>query len=310
MTPEESEEIVAVGTALFQNISASIIFGSGLFGIYILAFIISMHIILRKRNDGWAHKALIAVLLAVFAMTGTLCTCAIASNLILVKFTLVVSLLGGLQAQEMAANLKVIIIFILADWSTNFIFLIADIAIVWRAWALWVENRLIKWTLFIILLADLGISIADAIIDTKADISINDNVIIMDSLNTALNLTVNVVATSLIAHRAWRHHQSMHTILRNKKTQVEAILLLMVESGAIFGVVQVTNLVFGTLDIQATNFSPVDKATVLVQTLYIYSAALNPVALVILVRTENTYEHSFHLEDFTSLQINSVPNVN
>lgn len=34
--------------------------------------------------------------------------------------------------------------------------------------------------------------------------------------------------------------------------------------------------------------------------------AVNPVAIVILVHTENTYEHSFHLEDVLSLPVQSI----
>ncbi|KAE9391297.1 hypothetical protein BT96DRAFT_1061106 [Gymnopus androsaceus JB14] len=259
-----------------------------------------------------------------FAFTVLAVSTNIAFNLILVKFGLLVPLSEGLIAQEMTATSKAVVMDILSVWSENFIILIADIAIVWRAWVLWQENRLIKWMLLIILLADigglfchisltyidigdyLGAVIADAVLDTKADISLNDNTVTMDWLSIALNLTVNIVATLLIAHRAWTHHQSVCVILRNKKTQVEAILLLMVESGAIFGVLQVANIVFNALEIHAANFSPVDNAYSFLEELYMYSAALNPVALVILIQTGNTYEQSFHLEDGPSLEINSV----
>ncbi|KAE9402023.1 hypothetical protein BT96DRAFT_918499 [Gymnopus androsaceus JB14] len=220
---------------------------------------------------------------------------------------LVTSLPGGLMTQEMAANLELSVIEILDDWSANISFLIADIAIVWRAWVLWGENQLMRWMILIMLLLDIGIGIADSVSDTKATINLNNNAVTLDSLSTALNLTVNIVATLLIAYRAWTHHQSNRAISRNKKTQVEAILLLMVESGAIFGVVQVTYIISSALDIHAAGLSPINIANSFLEALYLYSAALNPVALVILIQTGNTYEHSFHLEDVTSLEINSVP---
>ncbi|KAE9403824.1 hypothetical protein BT96DRAFT_451425 [Gymnopus androsaceus JB14] len=306
MTPEESEQIAFLGAVLFENISA-LILGVGLFGVYILAFIISMHIVFQKENNGWAHKVLIALLLAGFAMIALVTCSNIAGNLLLVKFGLVMSLPGGLLAQETAANLKALLTSILNNWSGNFIYLIADTAIIWRAWALWAENRLIKWTLLIILLADIGISIADNIVGTKAYLTSNS--VTLDSLSTAVNLTVNIVATLLIAYRAWSHHRLIHAISRNKKTPVEAILLLMIESGAIYGLVQVVTIIFSVLDIQAAELSPVDEVDVFLEQLYLYSAALNPVALVILIQTGNTYEHSFHWEDVTSLEINSVANV-
>ncbi|KAE9383117.1 hypothetical protein BT96DRAFT_1040257 [Gymnopus androsaceus JB14] len=233
----------------------------------------------------------------------------IAGCLLSIKSGLVVLLPEGIMAQEMAANLEIAVTNILEGWSGNV--LIADMAIVWRAWALWTENRLIKWTLLITLLVDIGISIADAIVDTKEYLKFNvDNIVALDWVNTVLNLAVNIVATLLIAHRAWTHHQLTHAILRNKKTQVEVILLFMVESGAIFGVVQVSNIIIQAFDIHAAPVSSLENANNFLSLLFVYSSALNPVALVILFRTGNTYEQSFHLEDIPTLEINSVPNDN
>ncbi|KAE9390525.1 hypothetical protein BT96DRAFT_980242, partial [Gymnopus androsaceus JB14] len=309
MTPEESEQIASAVTVLFQNISI-LIFAIGLFGIYILAFTISMLIICRQReNNGWAHKAMIALLLAGFTVT-TLSTCAlIAFALSLVKFGLMVSLSGGVLAQEMAATFQATVPDILQIWSGNFVYLIADTAITWRAWALWAETRLIKLILLINLLADIGVNIADAVVDFKViSATFNLNPETLDWVGISLNLTVNIVATLLIAYRAWTHHQSTHAILRNKKTQVQAILLLMVESGAIFGVIQVIIIIIVVLDIHAAHPSPVEIANSFFVELYTYGAALNPVAILILIQTGNTYEHSFHLEDIPSLEINSVLN--
>ncbi|KAE9406870.1 hypothetical protein BT96DRAFT_971630 [Gymnopus androsaceus JB14] len=299
MTPEESEQIAAAGSVFFQNMSGMIL-RNGLLGVYMLVFIITMHIILQKENTGQAHKALITVLLAGFVMV-VLDTCAyIASDLFLVKFGLVESLPGGLITQEMAANLKNSLTYTLQNWSENFLYLIADTAIAWRACVLLAENRLIQWMLLIILLADIGVNIADCVVDTKAVINSNFNGLTLDWLITLCSLAVNVVATLLIAHRAWKHHQSTGAILHHKKTQVEAILALMVESGVIFGVVQTSCVIFGALKIHAAKFSPVDNANAFLQGLTIYSAVLNPVALVIMIQTGSTYEQSFHLEDVSS----------
>ncbi|KAE9385195.1 hypothetical protein BT96DRAFT_982117 [Gymnopus androsaceus JB14] len=122
MTPEESEQIAGAGAAFFQNISEMMV-QSGLFG-------------QRKENNGWQHEGLIAMLLAGLVMA-VLSTCAsIAFDLILVKFGLVVSLPGGISTQIMAANSESSVADILESWSSSFMFLIADISIVWRAWAL------------------------------------------------------------------------------------------------------------------------------------------------------------------------------
>lgn len=71
-----------------------------------------------------------------------------------------------------------------------------------------------------------------------------------------INLTVNTIATLLIIYRAWytpsssnqviithsksrAHHKSVQSIARSRRTQVEAILLLIIESGAVFAAIQV-----------------------------------------------------------------------
>ncbi|KAE9389722.1 hypothetical protein BT96DRAFT_926399 [Gymnopus androsaceus JB14] len=81
------------------------------------------------------------------------------------------------------------------------------------------------------------------------------------------------------------------------KTQVEAILLLFIESGALFALIQLSNVIIDALDtIHGANDS-IYNARLFLETIYIYSAAMNPGALVVLVHTGNTYEQSFHLED-------------
>ncbi|KAE9391316.1 hypothetical protein BT96DRAFT_925345 [Gymnopus androsaceus JB14] len=272
----------------------------------------SMLIILQKKNNGQAYKGLIALLLAGFALTDLMTCTSIASNLILVKFGLEVPLSGGLSTQGIAADSKTTVVEILQGLSGNCLLLIADTAIIWRAWALWAENRLVKWILLIILLADIGISITDSVAGTIAEISLKSSNASMTLgwLSVMLNLIANIVATILIAYQAWTHHQLTYAILCNKKTQVETILLVMVESGTIFGIVQVALLIFSVLDHHASILSPINKATSFIGALYLYGAALNPVVLVILIQTGNTYEHSFHFEDVPSLEISLVPNVN
>jgi len=81
----------------------------------------------------------------------------------------------------------------------------------------------------------------------------------------------------------------------------------MIESGAIFGVVQLANIINQALDLHAAPHSPITNAILFLDSLYSYSAALNPVALVILIQTGNTYEHSFHLEDVSSQETNPIP---
>lgn len=99
----------------------------------------------------------------------------------------------------------------------------------------------------------LVINTADLIVDTQTFLFTHS--ITLDWVATLLNLAVNTVATLLIVYRAWfisifypdvisthsgsrTHHKSVRSISR-KKTQVEALLLLFIESGAVLAVIQV-----------------------------------------------------------------------
>ncbi|KAE9395143.1 hypothetical protein BT96DRAFT_923061 [Gymnopus androsaceus JB14] len=253
---------------------------------------------------------MIIVFLAGFVMTVLNICIEIIEILILVKFGFVLSLPGGLAAQEMAANSQSTEIWgnIVGENCYTLLILMGDGVVVWRVWAIWADNRVIKWTLIIFLLLDIGISLADAIRDSEANINPGTgSLVTLDWVCIVLSLTVNTIATMLIAYRAWTHHKSIQTISLNKKTPVETILLLFVESGAILGVAQICSIIFIILDMHATELSPVDNANSLITILFQYCSALNPVALLILVQTGNTYPQSFHSSEVETPTIQQLP---
>ncbi|KAE9406944.1 hypothetical protein BT96DRAFT_915093 [Gymnopus androsaceus JB14] len=125
----------------------------------------------------------------------------------------------------MAANSQSALMssLVLQSLCGDVMYLIADAVIVWRAWAIWVEKSNIKWSLFILLLLDIGVTIADIITDAEFDTNPNTRPIpteTLDWVGIVLSLTVNIVATLLIAYRAWAHHRSIQTFAPNRKTQV------------------------------------------------------------------------------------------
>ncbi|KAE9401173.1 hypothetical protein BT96DRAFT_938151 [Gymnopus androsaceus JB14] len=176
MTPEETQEIAFAGAEFLDNIS-SLIFMCALTGIYILAFIISVHILLRRKSNGRARKSFIAFLTAGLGLVILYSSQNITLNLLLVNFGLM--------------------------WAGTLLWLMADMAIIWRAWAIRGRNRLVKWALLLILLLDIGVNIADVIVDTRLSFNPAITTVTLDWLSILLNLMVNVVATFLIAYRAW-----------------------------------------------------------------------------------------------------------
>ncbi|KAF9020863.1 hypothetical protein BDP27DRAFT_1439408 [Rhodocollybia butyracea] len=311
MTPEEVAETSAAGFVLFYDL-ATIILNSTLFGIYCLGFYISFQIYMRKRMSGSATKAMICVLFGTFVLMLMLFVSHIGFLLGLVKIGLVVSLPGGIMEQSRAADVQpeAILYQNISSWLSNSIILIADAVIVWRACAVWTDSKKVKWTLLMFMLAELesplapGVSLADGVnvsLDFPQEAEVKS--IVLDSVTFVLSLNVNVVATCSIAFRAWTHHRSMRSTsssLRRKRTKVEEVLILLVESGAIYALSQLLTIILSVLDEVKTVPQlqlVIAFVTSVITPTCIMCVALNPVAIFILVQTKNTYEQSFYLEE-------------
>ncbi|KAF9072047.1 hypothetical protein BDP27DRAFT_1320988 [Rhodocollybia butyracea] len=288
MTPEEVTELSNVGLVLFQN-SFQAILMLILSGIYCLAFCIGLYLYWKNTAATVAKKALICVLLGTFVLMLLRLVCYMAPGLKLVKYGLVVTLPGGIMEQIVVADTQsqVTVYVFISTWSTNIIIAITDAVIVWRAWAIWVDNMKVRWTLLLVMLAD---------------IDYQNSSITLDWVNFILSLSVNIIATCLISFQAWLHHKSIESIsITRKRTKGERTLLLLVESGAIYALLQLLTIITSALSAKAPSVSPIYITTLLTTQFYTAAAALNPVAIFILVQTQNTYEQSFHLEQISSL---------
>ncbi|KAE9402379.1 hypothetical protein BT96DRAFT_552563 [Gymnopus androsaceus JB14] len=88
------------------------------------------------------------------------------------------------------------------------------------------------------MIGNIGTNIADILLDTtKID---SGSTIPMDEISSIFSLAVNLLSTILIAFKAWNHRQALKIISVNKRkhTQVEKILLFLVESGVVYCVIQ------------------------------------------------------------------------
>ncbi|KAF9076347.1 hypothetical protein BDP27DRAFT_1357833 [Rhodocollybia butyracea] len=273
MTPEEAVEVSSIGLALSMDVAANIVLFSVLFGLYSLAYYISIYIYFKTKGDaGNAKHAMICVLLGNYVLMLIFCVSSVASTPETVQHDLILTLPGGIMEQIVAANSRsqITVYQNLLTWLSNLIPLIADAVIMWRAWAVWMDNRKVKGTLLLFMLAD---------IDTTATTAQQNDT----------------------AFRAWLHYKSMNSIsIRRKKTQSERILLLLVESGAIYIIVQLLMITTLALSTNASGTSTISFVVSLIGQFYVSAASLNPVLIFILVQTQNTYDQSFHLEDIST----------
>ncbi|KAJ7584627.1 hypothetical protein C8J56DRAFT_1166654 [Mycena floridula] len=121
--------------------------------------------------------------------------------------------------------------------SVHVMFFMSDLIVVWRAWVL-CDRRSIHVVLFCCILASIAgnvIHVAEQIrLWTGAILEITPKIITLVVL--FLLASSNVVATSAIAHKAWMCRVSVRKELSNiaQTTRAEKVLLLLIESGAVY----------------------------------------------------------------------------
>ncbi|KAF9058773.1 hypothetical protein BDP27DRAFT_1342961 [Rhodocollybia butyracea] len=267
MTPEEAHEIVQVGSRIMYNVRGEILDWS-LYGMYCLV---------NKEGAPWPRRVLISFLSVAFIIMTLEISAELMYELVIIKSLSPRNIIAHTQPTTIAWNMII-------KWTINLIYLIADTVIVWRAWAICGENRLIKWTLTILMLTVVGVNIADPVVDTRS-IVLSENTqsaITLDWVAVVVSLVVNIIATFLIAHRAWTHHKAFRSVSSEseKSSKIQAILLLLVGSGIILGIIQLICIVLQALTVDASQGSAtaLDKSS-----FYLYVTAMDPLIIFILV---------------------------
>ncbi|KAE9384181.1 hypothetical protein BT96DRAFT_929428 [Gymnopus androsaceus JB14] len=228
-------------------------------------------------------------------------------DIILLQYEVILPLPEGSTAETTANSQPLLEVGAqISSWASSLIFLIGDLIIIWRAWVVWTHNKIVKKILAFFVLVVIGINLADASVDNQKKLSATGQTVILDIAFFALTLAVNVTLTLLIAYRTWMYHRSLNGIvILQGKTFVGRILLLFVESGAILAIFQVLALAFQELDRNAQNLSPLQFAKLNISDIYVYVAALNPLAIFIImeIRRQTTYGYSSCFEQNGSQEL-------
>ncbi|RPD53458.1 hypothetical protein L227DRAFT_616955 [Lentinus tigrinus ALCF2SS1-6] len=151
--------------------------------------------------------------------------------------------------------------------STTVSVVIGDAIVWWRAWVLWPNSRLVHLVCILMLLLTVTSGVVDIVLpahsvapSTRGDlgsITYDDSTQFLLSGDVwaivvcCVSLLTNVIATALIAYRAWQHRRNIVTYLKESSpnTQVERTLALLVESGLLYCGFWIVVTIYGTTDI-------------------------------------------------------------
>ncbi|KAF9069391.1 hypothetical protein BDP27DRAFT_1520147 [Rhodocollybia butyracea] len=266
MTPEEVLELSYIGFVFCENFVRTII-AFVLFGIYCLAWCIIFFIYWRNSTASDAKETMICVLFGTFVLMLLFLGSQVAPVPGLIKYDIIMTLPGGIMEQIVVAKAEshITIYDPIHDWLFNIIVITTDTVIMWRAWAMWKDNTKAKWTLLLLMLANidiiLGVGLADSNTNSSPSRITQDlnNIITLDWPGCIIN------------------PQSQLPLLENGLKGREFFFFLQ-SLGQFMRYCSCCGLlVFAELQ------------------------ALNPVVIFILVHTQNTYEQSFHLAEISEL---------
>ncbi|KAJ6510676.1 hypothetical protein C8R45DRAFT_964819 [Mycena sanguinolenta] len=123
-------------------------------------------------------------------------------------------------------------------WLRRITYFLSDVIVVWRAWVIWGNNRVVHVALAICLVATGATSLTLAVFNTKSEFQgtrySRDT---KNFLGTFCLIVTNFLVTILITCKLWYYRRNVKKYLDrpgNANTKVENILILLMETGGLY----------------------------------------------------------------------------
>ncbi|KAF9064666.1 hypothetical protein BDP27DRAFT_1425596 [Rhodocollybia butyracea] len=293
MTPHEQQLISTYAqTELFHVVNLMVYFVG--YGAFVLGLVVAVHLLTGAGPWGRPKAALLVSLLAIFVSSTCQGTIAIGKiDLTSTVHILIQTADKGLAALVQFSTEEAEKWQDMSSWALTINLLLSDGIGVWRAWSLYHDSKNCRLILAILMIANVSINMADCIwIDVNSGKELSKSAV-LDWLSAIISLVVDLVATILFACKAWNYHQyiaGLDTCFAHQGTWAGNILKLLIESGAIFCIIQSISVMITVLTTYNVITTPWVPNTI--EGLAVIAAACYPVAVIILVSTIQTED--FH----------------
>ncbi|KAK7036033.1 hypothetical protein R3P38DRAFT_613881 [Favolaschia claudopus] len=117
-------------------------------------------------------------------------------------------------------------------------YFLSDIIVVWRAWVIWQENRIVHAALATCIVATGATSLTLVVFNINSEFHhVHYSRDTQNFLGTFGLLVTNFFATALISYKLWYYRRNVKKYLdhpRNSNTKVENVLILLMETGGLY----------------------------------------------------------------------------
>ncbi|KAI4519691.1 hypothetical protein K525DRAFT_271498 [Schizophyllum commune Loenen D] len=146
---------------------------------------------------------------------------------------------------------------IMGTVANNFNYLVSDAVVVWRAYILWSDSLVAKGILLSFLTGTLGSTLAQLIyLYMPSSPLVDYHIAVQSDVKLAFLLATNVVATVLIGIKFWYYRRDIKGALGlfTRRSQVEKVLVLLLESGITYCAIWIAYTIIWT-DAERLNIS-------------------------------------------------------
>jgi len=276
--PHESVLLYRVISVLSQTL---------VYGIYLCLVSILTYVMTRDRLEAQSHRIVFAVMWFMFALS----TVEWISSMIFM-FRVIVAWFSRLDPST--HNPPGWPTMINAILLINYI--ITDGVVVWRAWVLCADQSTAILMVpvvtliinFLFYATTVGVRAALFIVPggLKAHRILARIIDVAQVGNLGLSLLTNVLATSIIALKAWKYRQSLSRVFGHKTSQASRILALLIESGMLYIVIGVLNLASLVIHL------PLGTLGDLFQPVTVQLAGMYPITVLLLVYRDRSLNHT------------------
>lgn len=259
--------------------------GALFYGLYLALFALSTYFLCRR---GLFHSRVLMVLWSATIIMFATSTSYIGLGLASTVYRIWVLLNSGGLAVSSPSSPLVTRILNAQMYLPIINFIVSDAIVIWRAWVLW-ERRVIVLLLPAIFFAGTIISaIISAVHDVDVKVSVSSNpdyrVVVLGKIVVwSLTIATNILATLLVAWKAWQHRRVIKKNLgkETRRTRVEKILALLIESGFLYCIIWILFI--------AANFEVFgDVGRQIMMSIMVQITGIYPTLVVVLVSLQRT----------------------
>ncbi|KIJ41129.1 hypothetical protein M422DRAFT_68402 [Sphaerobolus stellatus SS14] len=290
------------------------------YGVYILLFSLSTSILWQRIIVKKSVAARILLFVTLFMFMA--CTLFLALDIIDIIRRLQIILLDNptMSFQDKLTHANFALVKYVWTGELLFIFMLVfgDSIVVWRTWALYRGSEyylilpVLTWTgsavaAFFELGCDIHAKFSLENKDPSAGSIGPDSCARADTISFSLSYATNIICTLLIGFKIWQYRRSMRDFLESarRKTQVEKILILLVESGVIYlGIYTFQALPIYGQSFNSRSLVAVEAVNAIVQ----QAIGMYPTAIVVLVELQKSLWNTEEVaREITTIQFTRNP---